>query len=489
MKKISIAITTFEKRLALVKNLITSIRSFCDNDIIVMVNADNEKDMSEGYRNDLMQYCASTPACFPTFYPEFKSLPKMWNSAVISSKTEHILLLNDDLNFTNPNAIQAIETIINEHSIDCFRLNYSFSHFVISKTILHTVGYFDERLCGFGEEDGDFVLRYLALYGTPIQDVAIPGINNIGAYDLSTENCETHADNKPRFNREFILLKYKDDPNGLQGMGPNPVTKVMDDYQQYPYEMFVRRNKHNIKTYSNIDLNYDSNYYGNIDDKQHAKELVIATYNRTYDWIDQVNSDVSVKVYTKDLNTLSTNEIVIPNNVGRDVHTFFYHIVNQYDNLADVTFFSQDFGLEHVENYPEIINGDQAVWNAEAKQHFEEYWAYQKGPYEGWQWWNAQHFGGQVLRCDATGLPNHPNLPLKETWDKLFTTQFPEFIEFVPGGHFSITKSQIHIRSKAFYQEVLRILETEYIAPWVFERLEPYIFNSTIKAKELYEHH
>ncbi len=181
----------------------------------------------------------------------------MWNTAVIFSKNEHILLLNDDLDYTNPNAVSEIESVISNYNLNCFRINYSYSHFVVSKTILHTIGYFDERLCAHGEEDGDFVLRYIEYYGQQVPDVSIAGIANIAAYDLVGGEFETHDGNKPKFNREFILTKWTEDPTGILGMGQNPVKRVLDDYQQYPYEIFVRNNKHNIKKFQDIKMSYE----------------------------------------------------------------------------------------------------------------------------------------------------------------------------------------------------------------------------------------
>lgn len=257
MNKLTVAITTFQKRLPLVKQLITNIRKSCDNDIVLVVNADNEKNMDESYRQDLLLFCSNIPNCYPICCPEFKSLPKMWNTAVIFSKTEHILLLNDDVEYTNPNAISDIEGVINNHGINCFRINFSYSHFVISKTILHTIGYFDERLCAHGEEDGDFVLRYIEYYGKQVPDITISGIINTAAYDLVGGDFETHDGNKPKFNREFILTKWIDDPAGIKGMGVSPVKRAIDDYQQYPYEMFVRNNKHNISKFQTITMSYE----------------------------------------------------------------------------------------------------------------------------------------------------------------------------------------------------------------------------------------
>jgi hypothetical protein len=86
------------------------------------------------------------------------------------------------------------------------------------------------------------------------------------------------------------------------------------------------------------------------------KEIIIAAYDRDYSWIDQLDDDVKITIYRKGTNQNNPNEIYIENNVGRDVHTFFYHFANNYDNLSDYTFTSQDYFEDHVNNYIELIN-------------------------------------------------------------------------------------------------------------------------------------
>ena len=81
-----------------------------------------------------------------------------------------------------------------------------------------------------------------------------------------------------------------------------------------------------------------------------STEVVIARYNEDLEWLtagslEPLMSDISdmltVTVYNKGLISLSlpmTRELRLPN-VGRCDHTFLYHIVENYDNLADVTVF------------------------------------------------------------------------------------------------------------------------------------------------------
>jgi len=213
------------------------------------------------------------------------------------------------------------------------------------------------------------------------------------------------------------------------------------------------------------------------------KELIISLYDRDISWISKLNPDVSIKIYRKGNLTNHPNEIYLENNIGRDVHTFFYHIVSQYKNLADYTFFSQDYPFDHIENYTDIINGNVEFWNEKASQHFEEYWGYHWNSIGTmWNLQQSNQFGGKILTCDKTGSGSWVRpLNLENSWKLFFKCECPEFFEFTPGAHFSISKNQIKLRSLTFYKKVLEFLENVDDAPYVIERFEPYIFNSTIK--------
>jgi hypothetical protein len=99
---------------------------------------------------------------------------------------------------------------------------------------------------------------------------------------------------------------------------------------------------------------------------------------------------------------------------------------------------------------------------------------------------STQFTNGNVLTCTKSGSPQHTyeNLNLDTYWVKFFTTPIPSEYEFMPGGHFVITKEQIKLRQKNFYQKILTFLETENLAPWVIERFECYIFNPNFKTIE-----
>jgi len=72
---------------------------------------------------------------------------------------------------------------------------------------------------------------------------------------------------------------------------------------------------------------------------------------------------------------------------------------------------------------------------------------------------------------------------LNKYWDILFDGPRPEAYEFMPGGHFGITKEHAKLRSRELYKKITELLVEDPTAPWMIERLECYIFNPKYKTK------
>lgn len=194
------------------------------------------------------------------------------------------------------------------------------------------------------------------------------------------------------------------------------------------------------------------------------KELVLALWDRDYSWTDSVSSDVKITKYNKNPETLKEGDIFLSPNVGRDVHTFFWHIVNNYDNLSDYTFFAQDHIDDHVSNYVEIINGPVEDLGKYAIQDLGGCWFYQTTlPY--------------AIQVHKGNCAFHQGLPLAEMWKLLFGSEIPDQISFTAAGHFCITREHVHKYPVERYKKVLEILENYEISPWCIERFEAYIFS------------
>ena len=74
-------------------------------------------------------------------------------------------------------------------------------------------------------------------------------------------------------------------------------------------------------------------------------EIVISRYNENLLWLsEEPFRNYRNIIYNKGINndyllTDKTYKTYILNNVGREGHTYLYHIIHNYDNLADITVF------------------------------------------------------------------------------------------------------------------------------------------------------
>lgn len=251
MLEYSIVITTFDKRfeecLIPLINAIKSQRPLIE--VIIMVNGRANDDFNEAFRENLLQFISKKYNCFPNIFTNFQSLAKMWNRGILSASNDHVLVLNDDITIQGERGLgffDALEGLL-EHQDGTFKLNGSFSHFMITKSDLIQTGFFDERLLGIGEEDGDFVWRFYQTLGKDIPSLDIGFLENTGS-DLADEGFKKGIRQYSKFNREFIQNhKYQRSLlGGFKGMFDHRVKKILPDEKQYPYEDFYQKNKHKL---------------------------------------------------------------------------------------------------------------------------------------------------------------------------------------------------------------------------------------------------
>jgi len=94
----------------------------------------------------------------------------------------------------------------------------------------------------------------------------------------------------------------------------------------------------------NYNLNYE--HISNTDNIDNTNiNIIISRYNEDLNWLNEYPfNEFKVIVYNKGVNDdyLKSPNIIktikLPN-VGRECHTFLYHIIENYDNLADITIF------------------------------------------------------------------------------------------------------------------------------------------------------
>jgi len=176
-------------------------------------------------------------------------------------------------------------------------------------------------------------------------------------------------------------------------------------------------------------------------------QIVIARYNEDITYLSEYYK--IVLVYNKgDSDTIPINfEYINLPNIGRESHTYLYHIIQNYDNLADKTLFIQGNTKDH--NIYSIND-----------------------------YFNNSHFYGKKSTHEINFLKtfiNHSGKYLKELLNKnlkksIYTpyqwinllgidiTKLNKF-EMVWGANFSISKELIHKKPIEFYKDIIKYVE------------------------------
>ena len=246
MTNYSICIATYDYRFdKYLVPLIDSIKSFRPNiDIILVINGNYNEDFNEDYRSKILSYCASKSRIFTIFFPEFRGLSKLWNTGIIHSVTDNVLVLNDDISILNKAFFDDLE--INLHH-PIFKINGSWSHYFINRKMLNNIGWFDERFLGIGEEDGDIEYRYGVKYNNVFPSIEIANVINHVEYKGTCKNMRIVFGKYAAFNRQFMFgHKYCEDRvNGVtHGITAVPLVCKDPALNQYPVESFFWENKH-----------------------------------------------------------------------------------------------------------------------------------------------------------------------------------------------------------------------------------------------------
>jgi len=247
MTDFTIVITTFSKRYGFIERLINQIRTYCNSKIIVTINGEKNGEFHEDYRKKMLLLCEKYNEVFPIFFIETRGLSKMWNTGIIMSEKENVLVLNDDIEINSDEIFKVVNNhIVSNDYHGLTKINNSFSHFIVNKTLIDKIGYFDERLLGFGEEDGDIVYRLLKL-NLSVINIYVNNVINIIS-DIRHEHIKKGIGKYSNFNREFIYSKkyLPSQSSPYKGMFDTPMIQLLPDINQYPYEGFFNENKKNL---------------------------------------------------------------------------------------------------------------------------------------------------------------------------------------------------------------------------------------------------
>jgi hypothetical protein len=180
---------------------------------------------------------------------------------------------------------------------------------------------------------------------------------------------------------------------------------------------------------------------------------VIAHYKENLDWVKEVRElfpEVTITIYHKDapvlLDIFNIRHISLPN-VGREAHTYLYHIINNYDILPEYTIFCQGNPFDHIKKSTlyETLRSTR-IWTPFRYEEFcgvpnEDIFLVNRPSNIGntfCSWWN-RFFRPITPRPHPVVEPSHtPYNYYKVVWN----------------AQFSVHKSLIRSRSLDFYKQL-----------------------------------
>jgi hypothetical protein len=186
--------------------------------------------------------------------------------------------------------------------------------------------------------------------------------------------------------------------------------------------------------------------------------IIVARYNENIEWTKQFQN---VIIYNKG-NKLEDgyNEFFL-NNVGREGHTYYTYICDNYDNLSDYTIFLQARPFDHSPNI--ICNLNNYINNKNLNIDFE---------------FLSETIYNSSLEIESTKYVQCKNI--HNTWERVFgVIDINHECIFGAGAQFIVSKNKILKNTKEFYKKIVEILEysIDPVEGYHIERFHKYILN------------
>jgi len=184
-------------------------------------------------------------------------------------------------------------------------------------------------------------------------------------------------------------------------------------------------------------------------------QIVVARYNEDIEWTKQFEN---VLIYNK--GNILEDSVKLPN-VGREGHTYYKYICDNYDKLADYIVFLQGYPFDHS---PNIINDLQQLNEKEFNIDF-------------------KFLSNCIVETTFKEQLNkhYQCIGIYETYKRIFGKDCEdEQIIFGCGAQFIVSKKNILNRPKSFYESIVKMLEY-HIDPFEvydIERFHKYIFTT-----------
>ena len=184
--------------------------------------------------------------------------------------------------------------------------------------------------------------------------------------------------------------------------------------------------------------------------------IIVAKYNEDIEWTKKFEN---VIIYNKGKKLDDSYNYVNLDNVGREGHTYYKYICDNYENLPEYMIFLQGRPFDHS---PNIIKNINKYINSEDLDI------------------DFEFLSEKILECKVSGCRYHKGIPVKKIYNELFDEREEDLkFSFGAGAQFIVSKKAVLKRSKEFYSKIVELLShnRDPIEGYVIERFHKLIFN------------
>ena len=177
--------------------------------------------------------------------------------------------------------------------------------------------------------------------------------------------------------------------------------------------------------------------------------LVVNQYHYDISWIEKYTDNYVV--YDKGGTEIESDKTIRLPNIGSNIHTWFYHIIQNYDNLPDVIIFAKgNISPRHCreEKLLKLINNSE----------FTPLESYEDVDTSEGSAMRLTDEGGYMEINNSWYVPHHVSRYF-QSYSYFLKTIFvnpeiPQWVRFAPGANYIVPKENILKHEKRFYEKL-----------------------------------
>jgi len=189
-----------------------------------------------------------------------------------------------------------------------------------------------------------------------------------------------------------------------------------------------------------------------MDEIKKKNQIVVARYNENLEWLSPFKDIVIVYNKGKYCSSLNKFNVLSLPNIGRESHTYLYHIINNYHNLPDrIIFFQGKISDHKILDLESYFGDDDFIGKIE---QVNLNLLYKKIDHHGK--WKLEYLSGEMRPAQLTPIEWLTRIIGIKLNNEIMNNKK---IKMVWGANFSVSKKIILQKPKIFYENAIRLLE------------------------------